>query len=123
MEISFTMKIQKAVITVNPREAGAIKAFAEVHFMDEQNQLLMKVKGITVKLKQFSDYAPKLGVDFPAFPSKKSKTGHITSFILEDKTLWRYLTEEVLTEYRRATGDQTPSMYLNETVNPDEIPI
>jgi hypothetical protein len=122
MEIPFNIKIQKAIITVTPHELGATKAFAEVCFVDERAQTVMKVRGITIKQKKFSERIV-LGVDFPAFRSSTSKGGFATSFILEEKPLWRYLIDSILEEYRHLTGDDTSSMYLNETVNPNEIPI
>ena len=123
MEIQMNINTNKVIIKVKPHELSNIKAFAELQFVNSSGAIIFKVKGITIKEKQFGNSSKSIiTADFPAFPSKKGKNGFMTSFVIENKDIWREITNAVLDEYSRQTGTNVTPIQKQEEISPDDIP-
>jgi len=124
MDIPINFSVNKAIILLKKVKIGNIVGFAEIHFSDISNNVVFKVKGFTIKLKQFISSSPaKICVDFPAFRSIRGKNGFMTSFVLEDKGLWKMIVQAILQKYAEDTGGITPGELQNqEDVDPNEVP-
>lgn len=119
MEKQININLNSFKVFVHPVDYKNIKAFAEVEFLDSEGNLVIKVKGFTVKLKEFNGKST-LSVDFPAYPSKgKFKN----SFYVAVRAIWQLIVDEILSELAQANGGLTPDDYKNnEDIDPDDIP-
>ncbi len=122
MEKFIQIEIEKIVSKVKLAENrdDNILAFAELHFVpSKSSEPLIKVKGFTIKKKTFNE-KEVITVDHPGF---RVGLGFQTSFILEDKTLWKAVHDLILEDYYSQVGDAAPTGITNAvTVDPDEIP-
>lgn len=98
--------LEKIVVTVRLAHdrTDNILAFGELWFFeDDRKEPFIKVKGFTIKSKEFKG-KKTLTADFPAFPSKLSKTGYKTSFVFEDLSLVEDVRKMFLSEFSQASG-------------------
>jgi len=106
MEMFLAVKIEKLVtkLRLAPERTDNIKAFGELWIYPvEQSEPLFKVKGFTIRLKEFTSSGKVLTVDFPAYGSSKSKTGFQTSFVTESKALLQDIRNLFLQEFEQAS--------------------
>ena len=103
------------------RNIGEIVGFAEVSICDGEETLFF-ARGYTVRVKKFGTKAPVFVVDAPAF---KSGYKWKKSFIVENKSLWKDISNQILHEFAEKNGGKTPEDYLSETeeINLDDIPL
>lgn len=122
MEMPLNIEIEKLYIKVKVAEGRRddIKAFGEM-WIHPPNQVepIFKVKGFTIRLKEFSG-KKVLTVVFPAFRAGKSFQ---TSFITEDKSLLADIRKLFLDEFGNLTGglsaDELASQDSNEITEED----
>lgn len=126
MEMQLEMVMEKMIAKVKIVEGRSdnIRAFGElwIYFQGE-NEPLFKVKGFTIRQKEF-DGRTVFNVVFPAF---KAGMKFQTSFVAESKSLWKSLLVLFLQEF----GKQTDCLgaediaRLNspesEEIDPDEV--
>jgi|GEM_PF-3639940 len=122
MEKEINLNLTKLLVIVSPVDYGIVKAFAEVHFLDAQGIPVFKLRGFTVKLKDFKGTSA-LSVDFPAYPSK----GFYKKVLyIENHDLWKLVADSILETLAQLTGNLTADEYkkldTTEEINPDDIP-
>jgi hypothetical protein len=99
--------------------SDSILGFAELHLIGDNAIVIYKIKGFVIRKKKFGDNNVEVTtVDFPAFSSKRSKSGYQTSFIVESKELYRDICQQILQEYGLVSG----RVVAEENVDPSEIP-
>lgn len=113
MEMYPTFKIEKIIAKVKlaPKPTDALLAFGELWFYMENQELpLFKVKGFRIRITESKNTVKKFhSVSFPAYPSKFSKTGYLTSFFIDDKEgFYKDICRLFLQEFAQLTGDITP---------------
>jgi len=120
MDISFGIHTDTIRVVIFKKNIGSIVAFAEIHFVNDAKKVIFKVKGFTIKLKQFKRAnEPMLCVDFPAYPSKR---GYMKSFILEDIEHWKFFNKAILNAYAQESGGVDASELKDyEDVKPEKI--
>jgi len=121
MKITIVTQIEKAIITVTPAKKKVGKdiiGFAEINFVDNEDNIIFIARGYTIKVKTF-DFVPTFIVNAPAY---KSGFKYRTSFVVESKSLWRDITKEILADFSEQTGGKQPEDYFAENVNPSDIP-
>ena len=112
MEMALGITIEKLVIKVRPTKdrPDNIKAFGELWFYAEADtEPTFKVKGFTIRLKEFEADKKVLSVVFPAFRSPASKTGYQTSFITENAGLLEDIRKLFLQEFKQLSEDRYES--------------
>lgn len=111
-DIEFEIKIP------SPKRPDDILAFVEIIFLDSETARF-KVKGTTIKEKVFSG-KKVLSVQFPAY---KSGFKYQTSFIIDDKSLYKNVCDLILKEFAELNGYESyKNLQGNELVNPEDIP-
>jgi hypothetical protein len=96
-----------------------IKAFGELQILSDDNvDPILKVRGFTIRLKQFGA-KEVLSVTFPAYMAKRR---YQTSFIIENKNLYKDIVYLFLDTYYHEIGETPPERKPDEYVDPDEIP-
>jgi len=117
MEMFFESPIIKLQIQLRLPEnrADNILAFVELWQINDKNEVVFKQKGITVRKKMFNEIE-KITVVLPGF---KTKSGFQTSFIIEQKDLFRNITKMIIEAYTNAIGGAMPP---DENIDPNEIP-
>lgn len=104
MEMALGITIEKLEVRVKLAQGRTdnIKAFGELWFYGQgESEPTFKVRGFTIRLKEFPSSGEVLTVVFPAFGSEKSKTGFQTSFIIHNKGLWGDVTNLFLDEFKQ----------------------
>lgn len=122
MEIYTNIKIERItaqVKTVNNRSDN-ILAFGTLLFYEANNDVpVLKVTGITIrKFNHKLDNSPFTRVVFPGF---KAGFNFITSFVIDNKELYKAAIKLLQDEYNQQVGDA--GKLILEEVNIDEIPI
>lgn len=103
MEIQLGIILEKLVpkVKIAVGRADDIQAFGELWFhLETQEDPIFKVKGFTIRLKEFGG-KKVLSVVFPGFRSGK---GFQTSFVTEDKGLLDDIRKLFLDEFAQTTG-------------------
>lgn len=126
MEMPLEMTMEKLIAKVKVAEGrnDNIRAFGElwIYFIGE-NEPLFKVKGFTIRQKEFEGRTV-FNVVFPAF---KAGMKFQTSFVAEDKSLWKSLLVLFLQEFSRQTeglGNEDIARLNSqesEEIDPDEV--
>lgn len=124
MEIPIPIQLSKIDVQVTAvRDNKPLKdivGFFELIFFDGDNKPLIKVRGCTVKVKQFKETdGPVFTINAPAY---RSSLKYRTSFFLENLSLWHDIEKIVLEELSQQTGGLTPKDYVIEDVNSRDIP-
>jgi|SRR3989338_483782 len=107
MEMPLNITIEKLVAKVRlaPNRSDNIHAFGELLFYEENSdEPIFKIRGFTIRLKEFESGQKVLTVVFPAFRSSGSKSGYQTSFISENKSLWSDINDLFLKEFSEVNG-------------------
>jgi len=105
MEMPLGITIEKIVVKVKlaTNRTDNIRAFGELLFYAEgYEEPIFKVKGFTIRSKEFDPGKAVLTVVFPAFPSK---FGLKTSFIAENKSLWSDINDLFLRGFKETSGE------------------
>lgn len=113
--------IQNVIINVTPakKRIGEIVGFAELQLTDENDIVLFKVRGYTIRVKTFKE-RPTFVVSAPAY---KSGFNYKQSFIVEDKEFWYKVSKAIISEFSELTGGLNPGDFMSEVhVDPDDIP-
>ncbi len=119
MEMPLGITIEKLVTKVRlaPNRPDNIRAFGELLFYAEgYEEPFLKIRGFTIRSKEFQSGHKVITVVFPAFPSSGSKSGFKTSFIAENKSLWGDINDLFLKEFGEVSGG-----LKDEEINLDEI--
>jgi hypothetical protein len=127
MEIPIPIQLDKIDIQVKAvRDNKPLKdivGFFEMTIFDGDNKPFIKVRGGTIKVKQFKKLPkPIFTVNAPAY---KSAMVYRTSFIIESKSLWRDIEKTILDDFFQQTGGLSPEDFIKateENVNPEDIP-
>ena len=127
MEILIPIQLNKIDIQVKAVKDNKpfkdIVGFFELTIFDEGNNPFIKVRGGTIKVKQFKDVPnPVFTVNAPAY---KSGLIYRTSFIIESKGLWKDIENTILEDFAQQTGGLKPEDFIKameENVNPEDIP-
>ena len=120
MEMELGITIAKLVIQVRLAQdrPDNIKAFGELWFYTEgDSEPVFKVKGFTIRLKEFESGKKVLSVVFPAFPSPASKTGYQHSFITENQALYEDIIKLFLQGFEQLSegrGEVKPEINIDE---------
>ena len=129
MEMDLGVVIEKLVSKVRLAvgRTDNIKAFGELWlFEPAETEPIFKVKGFVIKLIVLKSGKEVLTVDFPAYVSKKSKTGFRKSFITENKSLLDDIRQMFSQEYAKESGDSANHEFAKrsdgEKINLDELP-
>jgi len=125
MKIPIPIRLSKIDIQVKAvRDNKPLKdivGFFEFIIFDEDDKPFIKVRGGTIKVKQFKESdGPVFTINAPAY---KSSFKYRTSFIFESKSLWKDVEKAVLEEFIEQTGGLTPQDFIIEDINLDDIPI
>ena len=125
MQMKLIIPVQELYIETkaepSTRNIGKIVGFAEVTILDK-NEVLFIARGYTIRVKQFGVKPPTFIVDAPAY---KSGYNYKKSFIIENKSLWKDITNKILEEFSEKNGGKTAEDYFSEMeeVNLDDIPL
>ena len=121
MEIIIATQIEKVIINVTParEKIGEIVGFVELQFIDGRNNTVFITRGYTIRVKTFNN-TPTFSINAPAY---KSGYKYRASFIIESKSLWNDLVKTILEDFSNQTGGKKPGDYIEEDVNPDDIPL
>lgn len=123
MEITTPIQLSKIDVQVKAvRDNKPLKdivGFFELIIFDEDNKPFIKVRGGTVKVKQFGDNEPVFTLNAPAY---KSGIKYRTSFFIENLNLWHDIGKVILEELSQQTGGLTPKDFIIENINPEDIP-
>lgn len=122
MEKSLKIKILKIDVEVKLKTVPDEETlgFARVHFLDDKDEPVLKIRGFRIKRIQSKTGKSRLFVDFPAFQTGR---GYMKSIIAEGN-YYVYIVNAILTEYKGITNDETV-VFLNENdeINPNDIPL
>lgn len=123
MEIPIPIQLSKIDIQVkvvrDNKPLKDIVGFFELIIFDEENRPFIKVRGGTIKVKQFGNNEPVFTINAPAY---KSGFKYRTSCIFENKGLWFDLEKAILEELAQQTGNITPKDFLSEDIDIKDIP-
>ena len=105
MEMYKEIRIEKLVARVKLAPDNyanrSLHAFGELHFYQtEQDEPFIKIKGWTIRTKEFGD-KKVLTVVPPAYPSGKRLQG---SCFINNKEFWKEVVKLFLDEYAQVTG-------------------
>lgn len=122
MEMFIDITIEKIVakIILPQGRKDNILAFGEIAIFLKDNQVpTFKARGFTIRQflsKQSNTHFLKV-----SFPAYKAGVSFMTSFVIEDKELYKKIVDLLLGEYSQQVGD---NRFRNEEpeVNPDDIP-
>ena len=108
MEMYKEIRIEKLVAKVklapDKYSNRSLHGFGELHFYQSgQDEPLLKIKGWTIRTKEFGD-KKVLTVVPPAYPSGKRLQG---SCFINNKEFWKEVTKLFLDEYAQVTGGMT----------------
>lgn len=121
MEMALGITIEKLLVKVRPTQGRTdnIKAFGELWlYAEADTEPTFKVKGFTIRLKEFESAKKVLSVVFPAFRSPASKTGYQTSFITENISLYGDINKLFLQEFEELSGGRNE---VEPEIDIDEI--
>ena len=123
MEIPIPIQLSKIEIQVKAvrdnKPFKDIVGFFELTIFDEDNKSFIKVRGGTIKVKQFDNPAePVFTINAPAY---KGSLGYRTSFVFESLSLWRDVEKAILEEFSQQTGGLTPKDYITEDIDIKDI--
>jgi len=121
MEIPLGIQLTNIKVNIKPldRKIKDIVGFFEIIITDDEDKPFFKVRGGTIKVKQFeATPSPVFTLNAPAY---RSGFGYRASFIVESKALWSDITKAILEEFSQLNGGLTPEDYMGEEINIDEI--
>lgn len=121
MDMQLGLTIEKLFVEVKLAEGNKkdLRAFGELLlYEEEQEEPTIKVRGFTIREKEFKG-KKVMTVVFPAYPTSKRFQ---TSFILEKKSLWADVTKLFLDAYyQKVGGSPDEKMPWEEGLDVDEI--
>lgn len=80
----------------------------------------MIFRGLTIRAKHYAGKPPQFILKPPMY---KSGYRYYASVIFQSKTMWKDIEKKVLASFDTLTGGVRPADYLEEQVDPDDIPI